>query len=71
MNVYEKLNEVMKVEKMILDISPNISWAKVERLLRHKRLEKYSIWLTTGKIIPEVGQISPTLAHNGLTKITS
>lgn len=41
------------------------------KITEHPRFEKYSLWLMTGKTAPEVGQIAPTLAHNGLEKETS
>ncbi|HEC8329170.1 TPA: C protein [Providencia rettgeri] len=41
----------------------------MENILEHPKLEKYSVWLATGKIIPEAGQISPAIAHSGLAPI--
>ncbi|TBL56890.1 C protein [Hafnia paralvei] len=37
----------------------------MSNLLNQPRYEKYAVWLTTGKIAPESGQISPDLAHYG------
>lgn len=65
MTAYEKLSEILRVENINIDIKQDISWISIERILKHKRLEKYCIWLMTGKILPEAGQISPALAHDG------
>ena len=69
MTLNEKLNEILWVEKLCISVPKDINWFFVERILKHQRLIKYSLWLTTGKIIPEAGQISPAIAHNGLMKI--
>lgn len=69
MMLHEKLNEILNFEKLSIEIKDDINWLTVENILQNRRLEKYSLWLTTGKIIPEAGQISPAIAHNGLMKI--
>ncbi|WP_353242287.1 hypothetical protein [Providencia sp.] len=69
MTLNEKLNEILCVEKLCISVPKDINWFFVERILKHQRLIKYSLWLTTGKIIPAAGQISPAIAHNGLMKI--
>lgn len=71
MNVYEKIKQIAVTENISLDIRQGMSWLSVENILQHRRCEKYSVWLTTGKILPEAGQISPALAHNGQWRITS
>ncbi|HEJ9674664.1 TPA: hypothetical protein SMN36_000922 [Proteus mirabilis] len=65
MNIYEKLKQIAKIEKTNLEINQNMSWLVVEGILQHRKFEKYSYWLTTGKILPEAGQVSPAIAHNG------
>ncbi|MEX9212824.1 hypothetical protein AB7X03_14310 [Providencia rettgeri] len=69
MIAYEKLCEIFNAEKININVNPGISWLAVESILKDRRLQKYSVWLTTGKITPEAGQISPAIAHNGLMKI--
>ncbi|WP_265497973.1 hypothetical protein [Providencia rustigianii] len=69
MILVDKLNEILYVEKLSINLPKSISWFFIESILKHKKLEKYSLWLTTGKIIPEAGQISPALAHSGHMKI--
>lgn len=69
MILVDKLNEVLYVEKLSINLPKSINWLFIESILKHKKLEKYSLWLTTGKIIPEAGQISPALAHIGHMKI--
>ncbi|EUD11766.1 hypothetical protein [Providencia alcalifaciens] len=69
MILVDRLNEILYVEKLSINLPKNISWFFIEGILKHKKLEKYSLWLTTGKIIPEAGQISPVLAHSGHMKI--
>lgn len=69
MTINEKLNSIFNVEKIKINIPHDINWLAVEDILKSRKLTKYSLWLTTGKIIPEAGQISPAIAHNGLMKI--
>lgn len=69
MIAYEKLCEIFNAEKININVNPGISWLAIESILKDRRLQKYSVWLTTGKIIPEAGQISPAIAHNGLMTI--
>ncbi|TKK14482.1 hypothetical protein [Pantoea agglomerans] len=40
------------------------------RLLKHRRLQKYAMYLMTEQIAPVTGQISPDLAHYGQTVTT-
>lgn len=35
------------------------------KILSHPRFIKYTMWLMTGEIAPEAGQIAPALAHIG------
>lgn len=69
MTLNEKFDVILRVEKLCFSIPQNINWLFVENILQHQRLEKYTLWLITGKIAPEAGQISPAIAHNGLMKI--
>lgn len=69
MTLNEKLNEMLHIEKIKMAVPQNINWLSVERILKHRKLEKYSLWITTGKILPEAGQISPAIAHSGLAPI--
>lgn len=36
-----------------------------ERVINTPQLEKYTLWLMTGKTAPSAGQISPTLSPDG------
>lgn len=67
MTLNEKLNEMLHVEKIKMAVPQNINWLSVESILKHRKLEKYSLWIMTGKILPEAGQISPAIAHSGHT----
>ncbi|MEY0996703.1 hypothetical protein AB7263_00605 [Providencia rettgeri] len=69
MTLNEKLNEMLYVEKIKIAVPQNINWFSVEHILKHRKLEKYSLWIATGKILPEAGQISPAIAHSGHTRI--
>ncbi|MCL0000361.1 hypothetical protein MKT39_014615 [Providencia rettgeri] len=69
MTLNEKLNEMLHVEKINMAVPQNINWFSVEHILKHRKLEKYSLWIATGKILPEAGQISPAIAHSGHTLI--
>ncbi|MCX9115977.1 hypothetical protein [Providencia rettgeri] len=69
MTLNEKLNEMLYVEKIKIAVPQNINWFSVEHILKHRKLEKYSLWIATGKILPEAGQISPAIAHSGHTLI--
>ncbi|MBX9476804.1 C protein [Yersinia enterocolitica] len=40
----------------------------MSNFLNQPKIEKYSVWFTTGKIFPEAGQISPELTHFGPSK---
>jgi len=40
------------------------------QLLKHRRLQKYAMYLMTNQIAPVAGQISPDLAHYGQTATT-
>lgn len=37
------------------------------KITQHPQFEKYTLWLMTGKTMPEVGQISPALSPDGLS----
>lgn len=69
MTVQEKLREILEVEKIKMEIKPDIGWFTLGRILHHVRLRKYRVWVITGKVIPEAGQISPAIAHIGHMKI--
>ncbi|HFF1652781.1 hypothetical protein [Providencia rettgeri] len=69
MSLNEKLKEMLHTEKIKMTVPKDINWLSVENILEHPKLEKYSVWLATGKIIPEAGQISPAIAHSGLAPI--
>lgn len=40
----------------------------IDAVLAIERFEKYMMWLMTGKIRPEIGQISPVLSPSGSGK---
>ncbi|MDX4944359.1 hypothetical protein [Providencia manganoxydans] len=71
MTPHEKMQEILKVEKVNIEIHSTINWKWIENTLKRLRLEKYGLWMATGKVFPEAGQISPALAHNGRMKIMS
>ncbi|ATM86020.1 MULTISPECIES: helix-turn-helix domain-containing protein [Yersinia] len=35
------------------------------RITQHPRFKKYALWLMTGDVAPEIGQISPDLSPDG------
>lgn len=35
------------------------------KITMNDRFKKYTMWLMTGDIAPEIGQISPALSHDG------
>ncbi|HEP0386742.1 helix-turn-helix domain-containing protein [Serratia marcescens] len=39
------------------------------KITQHPRFEKYTLWLMTGKEMPEAGQISPALSPDGQNSI--
>ncbi|EOV8628846.1 hypothetical protein ACOSKT_001987 [Proteus mirabilis] len=65
MNIYERLKQIAEVEKSNLIFNQDMSWLAIDKILQHRQFEKYSYWLTTGKILPEAGQVSPAIAHSG------
>lgn len=40
------------------------------KITNNKMFSKYTLWLMTGKIAPEAGQISPAISHTGQKRIT-
>ncbi|WP_283603005.1 helix-turn-helix domain-containing protein [Serratia proteamaculans] len=40
-------------------------------ITQHQRFKKYAMWLMTGDVAPEVGQISPVLSPNGYPSSSS
>lgn len=40
------------------------------KITKNGRFTKYTLWLMTGKISPEAGQISPAISHTGQKRIT-
>lgn len=65
MNISDKLCAIVQAEKSDHLIDSTQSWLSISNLLNQPRYEKYAVWITTGKIAPESGQISPDLAHYG------
>lgn len=65
MNISDKLRAIAQAERNNYPIEAAHSWLSISNLLNQPRYEKYAVWLTTGKIAPESGQISPDLAHYG------
>ncbi|MFS1582941.1 MAG: helix-turn-helix domain-containing protein [Candidatus Arsenophonus phytopathogenicus] len=43
------------------------------KITSHSRFKKYALWLMTGDVAPESGQIEPALTHSGLdqSEVTS
>lgn len=64
-----RLAEILEVEKIKMEIKPDISCLTLRQILGHRKLKKYNVWVLTGKVIPEAGQISPAIAHIGHMKI--
>lgn len=65
MNMYDRLHAITQAERSDHPIEAAHSWLSISNLLNQPRYEKYAVWITTGKIAPESGQISPDLAHYG------
>ncbi|QDL32692.1 helix-turn-helix domain-containing protein [Serratia liquefaciens] len=40
--------------------------ATLMKITQHPRFKKYTMWLMTGDVAPEIGQISPALSPDGL-----
>lgn len=66
----DELVGLMGAEHPGLNGSEPIPMDITMRLLRHQRLQKYAMYLMTGRIAPITGQISPDLAHYGQTATT-
>lgn len=47
----------------------NVGSDTLSKITQHPRFEKYTLWLMTGKEMPEVGQISPALSPDGQSSI--
>lgn len=43
----------------------------LDKIIKHPRFEKYTMWLMTGKAMPEVGQICPALSPDGQNSISN
>ena len=43
-------------------------WRFVSQITSNLRFKKYALWLITGDIAPEIGQISPALSLDGSEK---
>ncbi|HEJ9057254.1 TPA: helix-turn-helix transcriptional regulator [Serratia fonticola] len=41
------------------------------KITQHDKFKKYTMWLMTGDIAPEIGQISPALSPDGSESISS
>lgn len=41
------------------------------KITQHVKFKKYTMWLMTGDVAPEVGQISPVLSPNGYPSSSS
>ncbi|HGE8356109.1 TPA: helix-turn-helix domain-containing protein [Serratia marcescens] len=37
----------------------------LDKIVKHPQFEKYTMWIMTGKTMPEVGQICPALSPDG------
>ncbi len=61
----DELTGLMGSEHVGLNSSEPIPMDITMRLLRHRRLQKYAMYLMTDHIAPAAGQISPDLAHCG------
>ncbi len=53
-----KLDTLRKYEQ---GRTQGIGSAELEKITTHPRFEKYALWLVTGKVAPEAGQISPEI----------
>jgi transcriptional regulator with XRE-family HTH domain len=42
------------------------SAAALQKITKHQKYEKYTLWLMTGKTYPEVGQICPTFSTQNM-----
>jgi transcriptional regulator with XRE-family HTH domain len=43
--------------------SKSVSSVELLKVTMHPRFEKYALWLVTGKVAPECGQISPVIGQ--------
>lgn len=41
--------------------SAGIGSVELEKITTHQRFKKYALWLVTGEVAPEAGQISPEI----------
>ncbi|MGT3164315.1 hypothetical protein [Yersinia enterocolitica] len=68
MKINEKLVAIAEAEQLDISSLPSHEWLAISNFLNQPKIEKYSVWFTTGKIFPEAGQISPELTHFGPSK---
>jgi len=61
----DELERLLGVEHSSLSCGEPIPMDITVRLLKHRRLQKYAMYLMTDHIAPVAGQISPDLAHCG------
>lgn len=66
----DELTGLLGSEHVGLNGSESIPMDRTMRLLKHRRLQKYALFLMTDCIAPATGQISPDLAHCGQTVTT-
>lgn len=69
MNIYRKLNDIMKAENKTIQVKKKLNWLEIIHILKKKPYRKYVFWLIHNKIYPEIGQVSPTLTHCGQNRI--
>lgn len=49
----------------------NVGSETLIKITQHPRFEKYALWLMTGNVAPESGQISPVLSPDGQDEISN
>ena len=49
----------------------DVGLSVLDKIIKHERFRKYTLWLMTDQIAPESGQISPALSPDGQNSITN
>lgn len=49
----------------------DVGLSVLDKIIKHERFRKYTLWLMTDQIAPESGQISPALSPDGQSGTSS
>lgn len=66
MNITKKLALIRELEPRAFVTMKTRSCRDMDLLFSQPGINKYALWLMTGKIAPSAGQINPDIAHSGL-----